>query len=594
MSGKFLLLNKEVVSFMTPEKFEDHIEEFAKTARDFLDKEVHPVAEEIQSDEGKQILNPKLMAKAGELGLLMIEVPEEYEGMGLDLTTALRVAEQMDEGSFGTTYMAHTGIGTLPIVFFGTEEQKKKYLPKISSGEWISAYGLTETGFGSDALGAKTKAVLNEAGTHYILNGSKQFITNAGFADLFIVYAKIDGEKFTAFLIEKSFPGISTSKEENKMGIHGSSTRSVILEDCEVPVENIMGEIGQGHKSALGILDIGRLKLGIAGVAGTKRAIKLSVEYAITRKQFKTPIAEFGMIRHKFAEMASKLFMFESSIYRTSGMIDEDLAKIDAKDPDFKKKVGKVFKDYDVETAMMKVLGSELGSYAVDEGVQIHGGYGFTEEYEVARMYRDARINRIFEGTNEINRLLIPVQILTHTMKGQLDLMGSLNQIIKELKSDTVDKSYDAEKPLDREMRVVELTKKLVIYTVGTFVKKFMNKLADKTFTFTEGEYYYQPIADLVMEAYQMESGVIRAKEMLDGNIKNKLVKEYTELATFEGFSRVRSIASQLIATLSKDEKEHGKNMAGLWKLTMDYPVNTAALKEKIAEVIIEQGKYVL
>lgn len=594
MSGKFLLLNNGVPSFMTPEKFEDHIEEFAKTARDFIDKEVHPVAEEIQSDEGKMTLNPKLMAKAGELGLLMIEVPEEYEGMGMDLSTGLRVAEQVDESSFGTTYMAHTGIGTLPIVFFGNEEQKKKYLPKISSGEWISAYGLTETGFGSDALGAKTKAVLNEAGTHYILNGSKQFITNSGFADLFIIYAKVDGEKFTAFLVEKTFPGISTSKEENKMGIHGSSTRAVILEDCEVPVENVMGEIGQGHKSALGILDIGRLKLGIAGVAGTKRAIKLSVEYAINRKQFKTPIAQFGMMRNKFAEMASKLFMFESTIYRTSGMIDEDLAKVAPEDPDFKKKVGKVFKDYDVETAMMKVIGSELGSFAVDQGLQIHGGYGFTEEYEIARMYRDARINRIFEGTNEINRLLVPVQILTHTMKGELDLMGSLNQILKELKENSVDKSYDSEKPLDREIRVVELTKKLVIYTVGTYVKKFMNKLADKAFTFTEGEYYYEPISNLVMEAYQMESGVVRAKEILEGNIKNKLVKEYTELATFEGFARVRSIASQLIGTLSADEKEHSRNMAGLWKLTMDYPVNTAELKEKIAAVIIEQGKYVI
>ncbi len=594
MSGKFLLLNNEVPSFMTPEKFESHIEEFAKTARDFIDKEVHAVAEEIQSYEGKMSLNPKLMAKAGELGLLMIEVPEEYEGMGLDLTTALRVAEQVDEASFGTTYMAHTGIGTLPIVFFGTEEQKKKYLPKISSGEWVSAYALTETGFGSDALGAKTKAVLNEAGTHYILNGSKQFITNAGFADLFIVYAKVDGEKFTAFLIEKDFPGISTDKEENKMGIHGSSTRPVILEDCEVPVENVLGEVGQGHKSALGILDIGRIKLGVAGISGAKRVLKLAAEYANNRKQFRTPIANFGMIRHKFAEIAAKTFMFESAIYRTSGMIDEDLEKIDPKDPDYKKKVGKVFKDYDVETAMMKVLGSELGAYAVDQGVQIHGGYGFTEEYEVARLYRDARINRIFEGTNEINRLLIPVQILTHTMKGELDLMGSLNKILAELKEDKVDKSYDSEKPLDREMRVVELSKKIVIYTVGTFVKKYMNKLADKTFTFTEGEYYYEPISDMVMEAYQMESGVVRGKEILEKGIKNKLTKEYVELSVSEKFAFIRTTAMQLMTTLSADEKELQRNMAGLWKLTMDYPLNTADLKDKIAATILDFGKFTI
>jgi len=594
MSGKFLLLDNEIPTFMTPEKFEGHVEEFARTAREFVEKEVHPLADEIQTDEGKQTINPMLMAKAGELGLLMVEVPEEYEGMGLDLTTGLRVAEQMTEASFGTTYMAHTGIGTLPIVYFGTEEQKKKYLPKISSGEWVSAYALTETGFGSDALGAKTKAVLNEAGTHYILNGSKQFITNAGFADLFIVYAKIDGEKFTAFIVEKTFPGVSTDKEEHKLGIHGSSTRPVILENCEVPVENVMGEIGQGHKSALGILDIGRLKLGIAGVSGTKRVIKISSEYANNRKQFKSPISKFGMIRHKFAEMSSRLFMFEAAMYRTSGMIDEDLKQIDLKDPDFKKKVGKVFKDYDVETAMMKVLGSELGAYAVDQGVQIHGGYGFTEEYEVARLYRDARINRIFEGTNEINRLLIPVQILTHTMKGQLDLMGSLNKVLAELKSDSVDKTYDLETTLDREMKVVELTKKIVIYTVGTYVQKFMTKLSDKNFTFTEGEYYYEPIADMVMEAYLMESGVLRAKEILEGGIKNKLTKEYTELAIFEGFAKVRSTASQLIATLSKDEKAHAKNMAGLWKLTMDYPLNTAGLKDKIAETVLEQGKYVL
>jgi len=594
MAGKFLLLNKEIPTFMTPEKFAEHINEFAKTARDFMDKEVHPVAEELQTDEGKMTLNPKLMAKAGELGLLMIEVPEEYEGMGLDLTTALRVAEQIDEASFGTTYMAHTGIGTLPIVFFGNEEQKKKYLPKIASGEWVSAYALTETGFGSDALGAKTKAVLSEDGKYYILNGAKQFITNSGFADLFIVYAKVDGEKFTAFLVERTFEGIKPDKEENKMGIHGSSTRPVILEDCKVPVENVLGEVGQGHKSALGILDIGRIKLGVAGISGAKRVLKLTTEYANNRKQFKTPIANFGMIRHKFAEIAARTFMFESAIYRTSGMIDEDLEKIDLKDPEYSKKVGKVFKDYDVETAMMKVLGSELVAYAVDQGVQIHGGYGFIEDYEIARMYRDARINRIFEGTNEINRLLVPVQILTHTMKGELNLMNDLNQILSELKEDKVDKSYDSEKVFDRELKVVELSKKIVIYTVGTFVKKFMNKLADKTFTFTEGEYYYEPISDMIMETYQMESGVIRGKEILEKGIKNKLTKEYVELSVYEKFSMIRNLAMQLITSLSSDEKELHRNMAGLWKLTMDYPLDTVKLKDKIASTILELGKYTI
>ena len=592
MAGKFLLFSKEVEKFMTPEKFDDMINEFASTTKKFVDNEVRAEVEDIQHNDKKGAINVKLMAQAGEMGLLMIEVPEEFGGLGMGLTPALRVAEQVSEASFGTTYMAHTGIGTLPIVFFGTKEQKAHFLPKLSSGEWVGAYALTETGYGSDALGSKTKAVLSEDGTHYILNGSKQFISNAGFASSFITYAKIDGEKFTAFLIEKDFEGVSTGAEENKMGIHGSSTRSLLLDDCKVPVENVLGEIGGGHKSALGILDIGRLKLGIAGVGGAKRVLEVSTEYANTRKQFKTPIAQFGMIRHKFAEIATRTFMVESAAYRTSGLLDDELEGLDYNAEDYSKKVGKILKNYDVETAIIKVLGSELANYSVDQGVQIHGGYGFIEEYEVARMYRDERINRIFEGTNEVNRLLIPVQILTHTLKGKIDLMGDLNTILTELKTG-VDKSYD-DSTLARELKVLELSKKMVIYTMGTFVQKFMKKLADKTFTFTEGEFYYETLSNMIINLYAMESGVVRAKEILDGKIKNKLTKEYAELATFNYYSEIRSMAFRLITSLSKDEETLSRNSKGLWGLAMDYPLDITALEDKIASVILEQGKFVI
>jgi alkylation response protein AidB-like acyl-CoA dehydrogenase len=594
MSGEFLLVKKELPQFITPEEFSNDVNNFAKAAKKFFDNEIIPKSIDIQKDEFKTKINLELMKKAGEKGFLMLEIPERFDGLDMDVTSSMRILEMMTaEASFATTMMAHMGIGTLPLLFFGTEEQKKKYIPKLATGEWVAAYGLTETGYGSDALGSKTKAVLNEAKTHYILNGSKQFISNAGFANLFTIYAKIDGEHFTAFLIEKGTPGLIIGKEEDKLGIHGSSTCPLIFENCEVPIENLLGKIGEGHRSALGILNLGRLKLATAAVGGIKRVIQLSTTYANERKQFGSTIGSFGMIRHKIAMMGATAFASESSIYRVSSEIDKTIGDLKDNHPEFSQKIGKLLKEVDVETAIVKVMGSEFAATAIDEGVQIHGGYGFTEEYEVARLFRDSRINRIYEGTNEINRLLIPVQILTGAMKGKIDFLGELNRVLDEIKKESVDKTFD-DQPLSRELKVTDLSKKMVVYTAGTFIQKYMAKLADKNFTFTEGEYFYEPLANMLIDLYAMESASVRGRKILISGTKNRLTKEYVELFVFEAYTRIRSVAMKMLSDLSKDEKALERNIKGLWRLTFDYTIDTVALKEKIATELLEQQKYII
>ena len=597
IGGGFLLEPTSAKDIFVPEEFTEEQLSFADTADDFMDKEVLPLQDALEEHDKKIELNTKLMKKAGELGLLMIEIPEEFGGLGMNLSTALRVSEAIAKsGAFAGSILAHNGIGTLPIVYFGNEDQKKKYLPKLASGEMIAAYALTETGYGSDALSAKTKAVLSKDGKYYVLNGEKQFITNAGFADIFIVYAKIDGEKFTAFIVERKFEGLSTGKEESKMGIKGSSTRPVVLSDVKVPVENVLGEIGKGHQSALGVLDIGRLKLGVASTGGSKEVIKQVAQYTNQRIQFGQPISSFGMIRRKLADMMIKVYASESMSYRTSGMIDNAVHALDHNAPDYSKKAAKIFEDYDIEASIMKVYGSEILGFVVDEGVQSLGGYGYIEEYKVARAYRDARINRIFEGTNEVNRLLIPGAIAKKSMKGELDFMGKFSEISAEAESGKVNKKPEPGF-IGVEKLATDIAKKLTVYTTGVAVQKYMAALMDRAFQFGRGEYIFEQLANMIIDVYAMDSVVTRTLKLK--NMKGEPAVEIPVLLTsalvYETLNRITLTARQVLGDVAEDNAaEFAGYEKALSGLALTYPLNVSGIKDKIAQHIIEKESYSL
>ena len=587
--GAHWLLEKVGSSrIFTVEDLNEEQKAIGKTAEDFLEKEVRPLWEELEDEEKKLELEPILLKKAGELGLLMIDIPEEYGGLGLDKTSSMVVSEKVAPiQSFAVTLMAHTGIGTLPIVHFGTKEQKEKYLPKLATGEWIAAYALTETGYGSDALHAKTKAVLSPDGKYYILNGEKQFITNSGFADVFIVYAQVDGEKFTAFIVERDF-GVKTGAEENKMGIRGSSTRSLILEDVKVPVENVLGEIGKGHKSALNILDVGRFKLGIAALGVSKRVIKVAAEYANQRKQFGVPISVFGMIRRKFADMATLTYVLESMAYRLSGLYDSSLAQYEKGTEEYTKQAAKVFEDYQIEASIMKVFGSEVQGIVVDHGVQIHGGYGFIEEYEVARQYRDARISRIFEGTNEINRLLLPTALLRRYQRGELDLMSPVQDTFKELQGD-VTKSPESG-PLGYEITATELAKKAFFLAAGAAVQKFGGELRNQQFIM-------ENLADIMIGIFGMDSAVARALQYIEKNGEDKsfMPVAMTKVYVYETFQDIIAKARQVLVDTAQGNENEIKNYLDMVnKLWWYWPLDITSTKNKIAEVIIGREDYSL
>ncbi len=583
--GSFLIEDVSPTQVFTPEDFTDEQKMIAKTTEEFVVNEVLPQLEHLENHEFDRSV--ALLKQAGELGLLGADVPEEYGGLSLDKISSALIAEKMARaGGFSISHGAHVGIGSLPIVLFGTEEQKQKYLPALATGEKIAAYALTEPGSGSDALGAKTTAKLNAEGTHYILNGEKQWITNAGFADVFVVYAKVDGEHFTAFIVERDFPGVSTGAEEKKMGIKSSSTRTLILQDALVPKENVLGEIGKGHIIAFNILNIGRYKLGVGAVGGAKRALEVTIQYANQRQQFKTPISKFSLTQEKLATMASKLYAAESSVYRTVGLFEARMGQLTDEQAKDGKETAKTIAEYAIECSLNKVFATEMLDYIVDEGVQIHGGYGFMQEYEIERMYRDSRINRIFEGTNEINRLLVPGMYLRKAMKGELPLLQKAQQLQEELMMLMPEEVGDG--VLEQEKYLVRNAKKIALMIAGLAAQKFGPKLEKEQEVLVN-------IADIVSNVYAMESALLRTEKAIaqSGVEKNKQKVLYTQIFCQEAFNEIEAHAKEAIVAV-----EHGDMLrmmlSALRKLTRHTPINVIAKKREAAAALIEAERYVV
>lgn len=583
--GSFLIDETNYEHIFTPEDFSDEHQMIGKTTEDYILQDVVPYIDQIENHEFEHSV--RLLKKAGELGLLGADVPEEFGGLGLDKISSAIITEKFARaGSFSLSYGAHVGIGSLPIVLFGNQAQKEKYLPGLASGETIAAYALTEPGSGSDALGAKTTAVLNEAGTHYVLNGEKQWITNSAFADVFVVYAKIDGEHFSAFIVEKDFPGVKTGPEEKKMGIKGSSTRTLILEDAEVPKENLLGEAGRGHVIAFNILNIGRYKLAVGTIGASKRVIQLSAEYANQRKQFKTPISQFSLIGEKAANMSAKLYAMESAVYRTVGLFEQRMGLLSDEEQKDGKQIAQSIAEYAIECSLCKVLGSETLDYIVDEGVQIHGGYGFMQEYEVERAYRDSRINRIFEGTNEINRLLVPGTFLKKAMKGELPLLQKAQTLQEELMMMMPEEPGD--QPLDQEKYLLAHAKKIALMVAGMAAMKY-GKALDK-----EQEILVN-IADIVNELFAAESAVLRTEKAIaaSGVEKNAQKLAYTQIFTQEAFLKIEAHAKESLIAMEEGDSLR-MSLSALRKLTRFTPMNVIAKKREVAKRIFEAEKYIV
>ncbi len=582
--GSFLLEERQPADVFTPEDFSEQQQMIGQTTEEFAVNEILPQAEKIEHKDFS--VSRDLLKKAGDLGLSGVEVPEAYGGLEMDKVTAAIIADHMAKyAGFATTWGAHSGIGMLPIVYFGTEEQKKKYLPRLATGAMVGAYALSEATSGSDAMNCRARAVLSPDGKHYILNGEKMWITNAGFADLFTVFAKVDGEKFSAFLVERTFPGFSVGAEEHKMGIRGSSTCPIILNDCKVPVENLLGEIGKGHIIAFNILNVGRFKLGAMSVGGARVSIESAVAYAKQRKAFGKTISEFGLVREKIANMATLIYVGESLVYRTVGMMDALLSEIDSASPDAAKERRKAIEEYAVECSILKVWGSEMIDYVVDEAVQIHGGYGFVEEYPAERAYRDARINRIFEGTNEINRLIITGFLLKRAMSGQLPLMPAIKKLMDEVLSGP-SVGEEIEGPLAEERKLVAQAKKLGLFVSGAATQKYMQAIQEQ-------QEVMGAIADMTIEIYAMESAVLRAQKVVEqkGEASAALAIAMTRVYLTQGFEKVEAAAKKVIADVAEGDMLRTQ-LAIVRRLTKHEPFNTIALRQQIAQKTIEAGKY--
>ncbi len=582
--GEWLIKESSSEDIFIPDEFTEEQKMIRDLCDQFLDKEIYPILDRIDSLEPG--LMKGLLQKTGEQGLLSTSFPEEYGGLGKDFVTSTIVNEYLGAGhSFSVAIAAHTGIGTLPILYFGTPEQKQKYIPKLISGEWAGAYGLTEPNSGSDALGARTTAKLSDDGKYYLLNGQKCWITNGGFADIYTVFAKVDGDKFTGFLVERGTEGFTQGPEEQKMGIKGSSTVQLYFQDCKVPVENLLGEIGKGHKIAFNILNIGRLKLAAAAIGGSKRACTESVKYATTREQFKQPISNFGAIKYKLAEMAVRIFSGESALYRTAHWIDlKEQALLEEGSPFNEALLGGA-EEYAIECAMLKVYGSEVLDYVVDEGVQIHGGNGFSAEYNISRAYRDSRINRIYEGTNEINRLLTLDMTLKRAMKNRLNLMGPAMEVQKELMS--IPEFGEQEEGLfTRELKLVANLKKAILMTAGAAVQKLMAKID------TEQEILMN-LADMAIETFHAESTLLRVMKLTEQRGGSALAgyHELMQINLYDAADKVYKFGKDAVNSFAAGD-ELRMILMGLKRFTRSEPFNVKEARRKVADKMIEEGRY--
>ena len=584
--GSFLLESRRPDEVFTPEDFSEQHLLIAQTAEDFAQNEIVPNIEKMEQKDFS--ITRGLLRKAGELGLSSVEIPEVYGGLEMDKVTAAVIADHIAKyAGFATTWGGHTGIGTLPIVYFGSEEQKKKYLPRLAAGEIVGAYALSEATSGSDALNCRARATLSVEGKHYVLNGEKMWITNAGFADLFTVFAKVDGEKFTAFLVERTFPGFSIGAEEHKMGIRGSSTCPIILNDCHVPAENVLGEIGRGHVIAFNILNVGRFKLGAMCVGGARTSLDNAIGYAKQRKAFGKVIADFGLVREKLANMAILTYVGEAMVFRTVGMMDGALAAVDKGATDAPKQTLKAIEEYAVECSIIKVWASEMVSYVVDETVQIYGGYGFVEEYPAERAYRDARINRIFEGTNEINRLIITGFLLKRAMSGQLALMPAIKQLMDEVLSGP-SYSDEMEGTFAEEQKRVASAKKIALFAAGAATQKYMQQIEQQ-------QEIMGAIADMVIEIYAAESALLRASKIAGVRSEQAaaLPIAMTRVYLSQAMEKIESAARKIIAAVADGDMLRTQ-LAILRRLAKYDPYNAIELRQLIAQNLIDKGRYAL
>jgi alkylation response protein AidB-like acyl-CoA dehydrogenase len=582
--GEWLIKESTTTNTFITEDFNEEQLMVKDMCLQFLSTEVVPIVDRI--DKLEPGLMPSLMDKAGEQGLLGASIPEALGGLGKDFITSTIVNEGLGGGySFSVAIAAHTGIGTLPILYFGTDEQKLKYIPKLAGGQWKGAYGLTEPNSGSDALSAKTTAVLSADGKNYILNGQKCWITNGGFADVYTVFAKIDGDKFSAFIVERGYEGFTQGPEEHKMGIKGSSTVQLYFQDCKVPVENLLGEVGKGHIIAFNILNIGRLKLCAAALGGAKMALNGTIEYSKTREQFKTAIANFGAIKYKLAESAIRIFASESALYRTAKWIDDKEIELAEAGKPFNEALLGAAEEYAVECAMLKVSGSEVLDYVVDEGVQVFGGNGFSDEYMISRAYRDSRINRIYEGTNEINRLLTVDMILKRAMKGKLDLMGPAMAVSKELMS-IPDFGNDDESPFAAERKTIANMKKCILMVAGAAVQKLMMRISDE-------QEILMNIADMAIETFNAESTLLRVMKLVEknGEANSQHQIDIMRCTLNDCLDRVNKAGKEAINAFA-DGDELRMMLLGLKRFTKATPFNSKDARRRIADKLIAENKY--